>query len=205
MADGVDAPGHVVEDEHPHQPGPDQCLDILDPRSPVMPKPTANGMQQAEREPDQIQPIDRADDAVTVKIPAPGGPALHALGIEQPSHVGVVQALDRPDPAVSIPVRRMRVAVAVRVGMVSPVVGDPLGDGPLGRHRPRDRQRAAQPSRRLEAAVRKQAVVADRDPEPAKDVEDREQHQIQRVQGDTPQHALRPRGPRQTGSRPRRG
>ena len=71
--------------------------------------------------------------------------------------------------------------------MMLPVICHPLRDRALGRHRTENRQRAAEPRRRLEALVTEEPVIADSDAETAEDVEHHEQHDVEPGQGHPPE------------------
>ena len=85
----------------------------------------------------------------------------------------------------------MRIAVLVGERVVLPVVGDPLRDRALHGHRAEDRERRAEPLRRLEAAVREQTVEPDGVAERARRVEDEEQDDVQPRQCDAPEQSHR--------------
>jgi hypothetical protein len=72
----------------------------------------------------------------------------------------------------------MRIALAVREVVVLAVVGDPADRRSLDGHRAERDDPVAHRPRRLERAVRQQAVVADGDPEAREHVADPEDHEI---------------------------
>jgi hypothetical protein len=84
-------------------------------------------------------------------------------------------------------VGRVRIALLVGVRMVLAVVGDPVHDGPLERHRAGHGERVLRRLVRLEAAMGEHAVVADGHAEAADQVHDGEDRQIRPVDPAVPQ------------------
>jgi hypothetical protein len=106
---------------------------------------------------------------------------------EQPTYVCVREPAQRPSPALAvIHVRAVRIARAVREGVVLAVIGDPRAHRPRDRRRSTGREHAAQERARLEAAMREVAVKADRHPEPDRDVGDYEDHNVIPVKASIP-------------------
>ena len=111
----------------------------------------------------------------------------------RPNRVRTTRPLRREEPAdVRVPepahraehtraeahVRRVRVALDVRVRVVLAVVRHPLRHGALRGHRTEDREHGAHPGERLEALVGEVPVEADRDAEPGDDVQHEQQREI---------------------------
>ena len=156
--------------------------------------PVAEQERQPEREhhPEQIQPVDRADEPVLVEILPVLAALLHAEVREQPADVRVDEAAHRAERAVAVAgVRRVRVAGLIRERVVLAVVGHPLRERPLHRHAAEDRERRLDRLARLEAAVREVAVEADRRPEGADDVEAGEEREVEPVERDAPEQPHR--------------
>ena len=156
--------------------------------------PVADREREPEREhdPEQVEPVDQAEQAVVVEVLAVLAALLHAEVREEPADVRVDEAAHRAERAVAVAdVRRVRVAGLVREGVVLAVVGDPLRERPLHRHAAEDRERRLDRAARLEAAVGEVAVEADRRPEGADDVEAGEEREVEPVERDAPEQAHR--------------
>ena len=160
--------------------------------------PVAEEERQAEREdhPEEIEPVDPADELVVVEILPVLAALLHAEVREEPADVRVDEAADGTERSVRVSgVRRVRVAGLVRERVVLAVVGDPLRERPLHRHAAEDRERRLDRPARLEAAVREVAVEPDRRPEGADDVEAGEEREVEPVERDAPEEAHRGEDP----------
>ena len=144
---------------------PPQSSPVRAPASvPVSSKPEREREQQ--REPDQ--PLEAPVDQNSIPSSSSRSgrvlaPTRHAVGVEQPADMRVPEA--RQAAAVA-DVRRVRVAVDVRMGVVLAVVGDPVDHRPLDRHRAGGGERVLDRLVGLEGPVGEQPVIADRDPEP---------------------------------------
>ncbi len=90
-------------------------------------------------------------------------------------------------PAAVPDVGAVRVALLVGVSVVLAMVGDPVEHRPLDRQRAEHGEHALEPRISLKRAVRQQTVEADRDPERAEQVHDREDREVGRVDGAVPQ------------------
>jgi hypothetical protein len=184
VADGVDAPRDVVEEEDAHEATPEQARQEPGECEAVQREPECGGQQQADGGVEEKAPRHGREQRVLGDVGRVARDVGAVLGAEDPADVGV------PEPAHSgavTEVRAVRIALDVGVGVVLAVVGDPLVEWALERHRPRDRQRALDARRRRERAVREQAVVADRDAEARDDVHAREQRKVDGVDGAVPQ------------------
>ena len=81
-------------------------------------------------------------------------------------------------------VRGVGIALPVGQRVVLAVVGDPLGDGALAGHGPRDCPEGRHEPRGLEGAMREQPVEADGDAQPAEHVHGREHHEVDRAESE---------------------
>ena len=133
VTDGVDAPGHVVNQEDPDETAPDEPEES--------PHPTASkDRTQRCRHQESNQDPEREEAAHVSQEPA-AAEILDVVGetgrvrLKQPAHVGVPQpAEETADPRTCV-VRRMRVAIAIAVLVVTPVHCHPLQEGTLNSHR----------------------------------------------------------------------
>ncbi len=186
VADGVDRPGHVVQDEHADQAGPQQRRQR---GADAAAHDPADGERDHEPEhrPQRKQPVDDLHGAVLDHV---GSEAL-ALGgadrFEQPADVGVIEALGGIGEACPVSVRRMRVAVLIGERVVLAMVGDPDDHRALNGHRAHHRQHRADGLGRLQRAMGERPVVAERDPERGDHVQDDHHHQLQRPDRGVPQ------------------
>lgn len=157
VADRVHGEHGVVVDGHAHDPAPEQ------------PAPAVHQGRhgQPEREPEQRRPFDRHDDRVLHQPPAVPVAPGRADG-EDPAHVGVQQAVEGA----------VRVARAVGVGVVLEVPRRPVDRAAGQGHRAGGERGRGDPGRGAEAAVREQAVVAERRPQAGDDGEDGEEGQV---------------------------
>ena len=160
---------------------------------------------EGEHHPQQVGPVDQAEQAVVVDVPAVVAALLHAEVREEPADVRVDEAAQRAERAVAVAdVRRVRIAGLVGHGVVLAVVGDPLGERALHRHAAEDGEGRLERRPGLEAAVREVAVEADRRSERAEDVEAGEQREVEPVEARRPRGVPSPRAARAAGPPPRR-
>jgi hypothetical protein len=133
VAEGVDAVGEVVEHEDPHQAAPEQPGSGGEPGAADQVAEDAR-QRQAEHRPEDEGAIDEADHRVLEEV---RGVALlgAAVGVdEEPAHVGVEEAAQRPFQAAAVAdVGAVRVSLVIGECVVAAMVGDP------GDHRPLDR------------------------------------------------------------------
>ena len=186
VAERVDAVGDVVEDEHPHRAAPEHSGQPAEDLA-ADPPAEEEGDEEAGHRPEEEAAVDEAAHRVALEV---GGEAVlaAALGVvEEPAHVGVVEALQRAAPAAAVSVvGAVGVALGVRAGVVLSVVGDPGDQRPLDRRRAKRPEDAAQGRAGGEAAVGEEAVKADGDPEAGEQVEDPEDDQVARPQRPVP-------------------
>ncbi len=186
VAQGVDRPGHVVQERHPHQTGPQQGAQrpaqgagqqIADPEG------DGQGRCCQQRE----EPIDPPDVAVPQHV---GRVAGRAGGVrhEEPADVGERQPPQEGDAVVAVAVGGVGVPGMIAVHVVAPVGGHPAGQGALHGHGAQDGQGDLEGPARSEAAVGEQAVEPDRDPEAGEEVEDQGDDEVREVDGVSPQH-----------------
>ena len=81
----------------------------------------------------------------------------------------------------------MGVSLLVGVGVVLAMVGHPVHDRTLNGERPEDREQIAQGAVGLEGAMGQQAVVADRDAQPRRQIHAGEQLEVERIDAVIPQ------------------
>src|SRR5262245_22015421 len=174
----IDRVGDVVEDENPDRASPEQARETGEHRPADCDAETERDCEPYRR-PEQEGAIDEPRDRVLEKV---GRVALlvAALGVdEEPAEVSVEEALElRPDALTVAHVRAVGVPLLVGEGMVLSVIGDPGDHRPLDRGRAERSDHAADHRTGLEAAVGEESVETDRDPEPAGDVDDREDQHV---------------------------
>ena len=168
----------MLEEEDPDEAGPDHRLEAPLPASA---DEVAGEEREPERErdPQQVEAVDLPYEPVLVQVAAVLDAALEARGREEPADVRVPEAEHVLGERVAVSgVRGVRVSGPVGARVVLAVVGDPLGERPLHRHAPENGPRGTEWRARLEALVGEEPVEADGDPQPAGDVEPREQHEV---------------------------
>ncbi len=178
VADRVDAPGHVVDEEDADQAAPEQ--------SGRRPEQGAGeqiaghrGNGEAEHDQRHEPPVDQPHARVLVEVGGVALPLGAAVLGEQPAHVGVPEAAQDPDHAVAVSdVGAVRVALDVGVRVVLAVVGDPGDHRALHGHRAEGREGVLGRLVGPEGAVGEHAVEADRDPARRGEVHDRQQRQV---------------------------
>ena len=178
----------MLEEEDPDSAAPQEPFDPVGEPS----ERVADRERDAQREqdPEQVHPVDRADEPVLVQVLAVQAALLHPEAREHPADVRVDEPLEGRDRAVAVAgVRRMRIAVLIRERVVLAVICDPLGERPLHRHAAQDRERRLHRRARLEGAVREVAVEPDRDAEGADHVHPGHDREVARVEGDAPEGA----------------
>ena len=191
VADRVDRERHVVQQEDPHQAAPEQA-------DQAAAEAAGGGVADRERDrqpqshPAREQAADPAHQRVrhqVARVTLGLGPAG---GREQPAHVGVPQAGQRPAQApAGAHVRAVRVALLVGERVVLAVVGDPVDHRPLHRHRAQHGEHGPDPADGLERAVGEQAVEAHRHAQPGGHVHRGHHRQVQRTDEPLPQEHQR--------------
>ena len=178
VADRVDRPGHVVQEEGPHEAAPDEAAQRALEREAVQrPAEQRRDADRREREPRE-HPADAAHARVLVELAGVLLPVRQAVGLHQPAGVRVPQ----PGQAGAVAdVRGVRVALLVGVRVVLAVVGDPVHHRALEPHRAEDRERVLGRLVGPEGAVGEQPVVADGDAEPEHQVGDGHDRQVDPV------------------------
>ena len=167
---------------------PPQIVASTPPRKPSEQVADGERDDEAERDPDEVEAVDVADDRVLEQVAAVLGAHDEALRAEQPADVRMPEpAHDAHQPRAAADVRRMRVALDVGVRVVLAMVGDPLADGTLRRHRAEHGEQRLDGTAGLEAAMREVAVEPDRDAEAGDEVEEPEEDQVDRADGDAPE------------------
>ncbi len=179
VADGVDRPGHVVLQEDADEAAPEQTGQQRLHREAAEHEADERGDREAEQDPPVEAAVDPAHPAVLDELLG----VLAALGLavvgEQPAHVRVEQALERAHPALAeLDVGRVRVALLVGVRVVLAVVGDPVDDRALHRHRPGDREAVLDRLEGLERAMREEPVEPDGHAEAGDEVHDGERDEV---------------------------
>ena len=106
--------------------------------------------------------------------------------VEQPAHVGEVEALCNGATRGAEPPRRVGILDLVGELVVLAVIGDPLGNRALHRHRAGRGQDDLHGTRRLEGRVGEEAVVAHRDAEGSERPESDEQGDVRPSEEATP-------------------
>ena len=170
MADRVDRPGHVVQQEHPDEAAPQQ-------RGQGRAEAAADDPAERKRHPKPSATHRPNSLSITLQGPVLDQVRREALavggadGLEQPSHMRVPQALDATPESGPAQVRGVRVALLVGEGVVLAVVGHPGDDRPCTAIDPRTAITARKVARGLERSVREHAVVAECDPEAGEHVQ----------------------------------
>src|SRR5262249_28344213 len=111
---------------------------------------------------------------------------VHFRG-KQPTSVSMPETDDEVLHAGALQVRRVRVALTVAEGVMTPVYCCPIQQRPLRRHRAHDRQHDLYGSSRLEGTMGKQAMKADSNANDAHNVHTCEQPDFWRSHAGTPQ------------------
>ena len=177
----------MLEEEDPDEAGPDHRLEAPLPAS-ADEVAGEERKPERQRDPEQVETVDPPHEPVLVQVAPVLDPALEALRREEPADVRVPEPEHVLGQRVAVPgVRGVRVAGPVGERVVLAVVGDPLGERPLHRHAPENRPQGTERGARLEALVREEPVEADGDPQPAGDVEPREQHEVDRAHAAVPE------------------
>ena len=184
VADRVDRPRDVVDEEDAHEAAPDVAADGALHGEPVQHVAQDGREQQRDQDKPREALADLPHDGVLVEILGVALPVGLALGLGQPARVSVPEAAQAGAVA---DVGRVRVALLIGVRVVLAVVGDPVEHGALHRQRAGDGERVAQPSLRLEGAVGQHPVEADRDPAGRHEVHRREDPQVDPVHPGAPQ------------------
>src|SRR5829696_2844381 len=186
VADRVDRPGDVVQQEDAHRAAPQRAGDGA--RQRPLDRPAHGGRERdSDRDPDREQGVDDAEAPVLDEVAGVLVVRGLALAVEQPAHVRVPEALQRAREPAPVTVRRVRVAVLVGERVVLAVVGDPRDDRALHRHRAEDRPRVLDGPVGGEGAVGEHAVEADRDPQSRGDVHHAQQRQVAPVDPRVPE------------------
>src|SRR3954451_22327021 len=189
VADGVDRPRHVVDEEDAHEAAPQQAGE----RAGEAAGDEVAG-QRRQREAEDDEPWEGAVDAPHAAILHQVGGVLalarEPLLADEPPEVRVdeaAQALAATD------VRAVRIALLVGMRVVLAVIGDPRDHGPLDRHRAHRGEEILDRLARRERAMGEQAVEADGHPEAGDEVHDAEEdevvgaHAVAPEQGDGPE------------------
>src|SRR5215213_8921979 len=186
VADRVHAPRRVVQQEHAHEARPHERRQARDGVTAGEREAEHERDRESEQRPDREQRVDLAHQRVLAQI-GREAPRRGALAVEQPAHVRVPQAAQHAAPAGrAMRVRAVRIALLVGECVVLAVIGHPVDDRALDRHRAEDPERRPQPRLGLERTVREQAVEPDRDAEADERVHDREDREVEA--GPAPPH-----------------
>ncbi len=146
VADRVDAPGDVVDEEDPHQAAPEQAGGGAGQRAGDR-KPASAGIARPSTTSATKRRLISRMPAVLVEVGRVALPVGAAVLGEQPAGVRVPEAAQHAADAVAVAdVRAVRVALDVGVGVVLAVVGDP------GDHRALDGHRAERGEERTRSA-----------------------------------------------------
>ena len=109
MANRINAPRDVVDEEDSHQPAPDEAEQGIEPALGNDPR-QGRGNQQAEYDPKRREPAHRLHHSVFAKI-ADVTREIRRVRREHPTHVGVPESLQEAKDAIAIVTMR-------RVGIV---------------------------------------------------------------------------------------
>ncbi len=185
VADRVDRPGHVMDEEDAHQAGPDEGLQAAREAAVVRPTGEEGDDQAGQRDPrEPLRDPHQALVAQQVRRVL-ARPAALDLGRPEPADVGVPEALQALAAA---DVRRVRVALDVGVRVVLAVVRGPDQRGAFDRGRAGDDERVADPLRRLHRAVGQHPVVPDGHAERADQVRPDQHRDVEPRHRGVPQH-----------------
>jgi len=178
MANRIDRPGHVVQEQDtnrsaPHHPG-QKAIPAADPC------PTdKTGDEHGEQDYGHEQGGDYAEATIVNQIGRVATPVRSRVALEQPTRVGMPEPLESLGEAVAATgVGAVRVAASVGELMMLAVIGDPADHVPLHGKLTTDREGVANSREGLERPVREQPVVADGDPQPGDDVADAQDRQL---------------------------
>ncbi len=162
VADRVDRPGHVVEQEHPDEAAPQERGERAAEAAADDP-PERERDREGQRDPQGKQLVDHAQGVVLHQVGRESLTIGRADGLEQPPHVRMPQALHAAPEARAAQVGGVWIAVLVGERVVLAVVGHPPDHRTLDRHRAEHGDDRPERRRGLERAVREHAVVAERD------------------------------------------
>ena len=160
MADRIDGEHHLVVHGDAHEASPDEAAPAVD----------QHRDDEPGEEPELGRAVDGHDEPVFEEAAAVALARCRLDG-EDPADVGVQEAVER----------RVRVALAIGVGMVLEVSRRPVDRPARNGHCARDQRQGLDRCVGLEAAMREQAVIAEGRAEPRDDCEHREQRQVDRA------------------------
>jgi hypothetical protein len=187
VADRVDREGHVVDQEDPHEAGPEERGQAADQLAVDAPAGQEGDRQSGDHKGAE-HAVHHSHAAVLEQVRRVLVRVLRGRVVEEPAEVRVPEAAQRPAEAVAVAVRAVRVAVVVRVRVVAAVVRDPADNRSLDRHRAKGGEQVLDRLVGLEGAVGEQPVVADRDAHRAHEVHAAEQQEVAPADQLVPQH-----------------
>ena len=197
MADGVDAPGDVVDEEDPDEAAPDESEEAAGPGHGGEAADEC-GDGESEQGPEEEGFADGSADGVGVEIldvlqwvffvwELAHGVGAEDFLIEEPSHVGVPGSADGSPEGIAVGVGRVGVAVFVADLGVSAVCGDPTEEWSLEGHGSEDGEGCGDDLVGFEASVGEEPVVSDGDAQACEEVHPDEEGEIDPVEGDAPE------------------
>lgn len=184
VANRVDAPGHVVDEQNANQPAPEQSCPSAEPR-PCQDATQNRRNQQPEKCPHGKQTASDSQGRATSEI----GHVLFEIGrisSERPANMRMPEAADEPNNAAALMMWRMNIVGIVAVLVVPAVQPDPMDHRPLDGHRTECRQHDLNRQVRLERAVNQQPVEANADTDHRENVEPEQQSEIGPVEPPAP-------------------
>src|SRR6185295_5576223 len=132
VADGVDAPCQVVNEEDAYHAAPERAQEHARPRHREQ-SSQRGGDEQADEDPERKELARGPDHRILAQIADVADEAGRAL-VEDPADVGVPEAADDAEEAGSLGVRRMRIVVLIAVLMVATMDRGPLEDRAFSGH-----------------------------------------------------------------------
>ena len=165
-----------MHEEHADQATPDETKQSPRPIADKQPTQTRRD-QEADQHPKRKQSADGAKTAAFEQVRNVLLERQFMVG-KEPADMRVVNALEKPQPAVAVEVGRMRVALLVAFLVVMPMVGNPAQQRSLDCHATQNPEQGSDRAGRLEGAMGKEPMESDRDPQPGKGVHDQHDGQV---------------------------
>src|SRR5436190_10732032 len=187
MADRVDRPGHVVQEQDTNSAAPHHAGQKAVPPADPCPADEA-GYDQRGDDDRYEQPSDHAKAAIVDQVSSVAVTVRGGVRVEQPTGVSVPEAPHRLDEAVAaVGMRTVRITALVGVLMMLAVIRDPTDDVSLDCTLPADRERVSNTTKGLKRAVREEPVIADGDPQTGDDVAHEQDRQLANADHPIPQ------------------
>src|SRR5438132_1005202 len=159
VADRIDAPGYMMNQEDPDQAAPEQAEDGAQPGSREH-EPKNRWDEQADCHPQREQGIYLAQQSALPQV-LDVAQQVGRVGLEKPANMRMPKSAQQAEHALALVVRRVGIFVHIAKLVTPTVLGHPLQDGAFDGHRTEDGQHKLHRRVGLKGAVRKQSVKAD--------------------------------------------